>query len=116
VLLSDAQQERYARHLLLDGIGGEGQERLLRARVRVHGTGPAARACAFYLAASGIGALAVEDGSELSGVSPDLRLLGRTDEVDLELAPGDGASGAAEAAAAGCWQALEAVRALAGSP
>jgi len=118
VRLSDAQQERYARHLLLDGIGGEGQERLLSARVRVRGTGPAARACALFLAASGIGALAVEERSlaaELSGLSPDLRLLGSADEVDREVALLEAAGGPAEAAETGSWQALEVVRALLGS-
>ena len=30
-----AQQERYARHLILDEFGGEGQERLLAASVHV---------------------------------------------------------------------------------
>jgi molybdopterin/thiamine biosynthesis adenylyltransferase len=118
VRLSDAQQERYARHLLLDGIGGEGQERLLASSVRVRGTGRAARACALYLAASGVGGLAVDGGDpgrDLFAVSPDLRLLSDADGVDLEIAPADpAASGPAEAAAAGSWAALEAVRVLAG--
>jgi len=118
VRLTDAQQERYARHILLDGIEGAGQERLLAARVRVRGSNRAARACALYLAASGIGGLAVEGGDpegELAGLSPDLRLLGAADDVDLDIAAGEPAgSGPAEAAASGAWAALEAVRALAG--
>jgi len=118
VRLTDAQQERYARHLLLDGIGGQGQERLLASNVRVRGTGGAARACALYLAASGVGGLAIDGGDpdgELSAISPDLRLLGEADDVDLDIAPADPAgSGPAEAAAAGSWAALEALRALAG--
>ena len=116
--LTDAQQERYARHLLLDGIEGAGQERLLASSVRVRGTGRAARACALYLAASGLGALAVDGGDpagELSAVSPDVRLLHDGDHVDLDIAPADPpGAGPAEAAAAGAWAALEAVRALAG--
>ena len=116
--LSDAQQERYARHLLLDGIGGEGQEGLLSSRVRVRGTGVAARACALYLAASGVGAIAVDDEvlrRDLCALSPDLRLLHDADAVDCEVAPvHPDASVAAEAAAAGCWAALGVVRALAG--
>ena len=116
VRLTDAQQERYARHLLLDGIGGDGQERLLSSRVRVRGTGGAARACALYLAAAGVGALALEEdvlGAELCALSPDLRLLDVGADVDLEVAPADPpSSGPSVAAAAGCWAALEAVRAL----
>jgi hypothetical protein len=117
VRLTDAQQERYARHLLLDGIGGDGQERLLSSRVRVRGTGSAARSCALYLAASGVGALGLDEdvlGAELCALSPDLRLLDVAADVDLELAPADPpSSGPSAAAAAGCWAALEAVRALA---
>ena len=115
--LTDGQQERYARHLLLDGIGGDGQERLLASRVRVRGTGGSARACASYLAASGIGALLVDDAlaRELCALSPDLRLLDGDAGVDLDLSPADPpGAGPAAAAAAGCWIAVEAVRALAG--
>jgi hypothetical protein len=118
VRLTDAQQERYARHLLLEGIEGEGQERLLTSRVRVRGSTRAARACAVYLAASGIGALALDGGDpqgELTALSPDLRLLGGMEDVDLDIAPAEPeGSGPADAAAAGAWAALEAVRALAG--
>jgi len=118
VRLTDAQQERYARHLLLDGFEGAGQERLLSARVRVRGSNRAARACAVYLAASGVGGLAVDGGDpdgDLVGLSPDLRLLDPGEDVDLDIAPGDPpGSGPAEAAAAGAWTALEAMRKLAG--
>ena len=117
--LTDAQQERYARHLLLDGIEGAGQERLLASRVRVRGSSRAARACALYLAASGIGALALDFGDpdgELVALAPDLRLLGAAEDVDLDISPAAPAgSGPADAAAAGAWAALEAVRALAGA-
>ena len=114
--LTDAQQERYARHLLLDGFEGAGQERLLSSRVRVRGSNRAARACAVYLAASGVGGLAVDGADpELAGLSPDLRLLDAGEDVDLDIAPEEPAgSGPAEAAAAGAWTALEAMRELAG--
>jgi hypothetical protein len=118
VRLTDAQQERYARHLLLDGIGGDGQEKLLSSRVRVRGTGGAARACASYLAASGVGALRIDDvalARELCALSPDLRLLEADAGVDLDLSPSEPPGlGPAAAAAAGCWTALEAIGALVG--
>ena len=59
--LTEAQQERYARHLLLDELGGEGQERLRSSCVRVRGTGRAARWAARYLAASGVGHVSCTD-------------------------------------------------------
>jgi len=117
VRLTDRQQERYARHILLDGIGGDGQERLLSSRVRVRGTGAAARACASYLAASGVGALLVDAAlaGELCALSPDLRPLDGDEGVDLDLPPADPpGAGPAAAAVAGCWIAVEAVRTLAG--
>lgn len=71
-MLTAEQQEHYARHLLLDEFGGEGQEKLLALSVEVRGAGVAARWAARYLAASGAGRLVV-DGSfveECSGLSP----------------------------------------------
>src|SRR5205823_14735499 len=87
--LTEAQQERYARHLLLDGMGGEGQERLLAACVRLRGTGRAARWAARYLAASGIGTLLLDDPSiaaECRDLSPDLDvILDHDHDHDLDL-------------------------------
>jgi len=60
-MLTGRQQERYSRHLLLDGFD---QERLLAARVEVRGSGRAARWAARYLEACGVevgaGGLAIE--------------------------------------------------------
>src|SRR5712692_9438888 len=89
--LTQAQQERYARHLLLDELGGEGQERLLCSCVRVRGTGQAARWAARYLAASGVGILVLEDvaaAAECRELSPDVRILDPLDvdpDLDLDL-------------------------------
>jgi hypothetical protein len=115
VRLTERQQERYARHLLLDGLGGEGQERLLAARVRVHGGGRAARWAARYLAVSGVGSLSLDDGAaaeECVALSPDVHL-SRDAELDVA-AEDDG--GPAACALRGAWVALAAVRELAGTP
>jgi molybdopterin-synthase adenylyltransferase len=52
---------RYARHILLDAIGGEGQARLLRARVLVVGAGGLGSPLLLYLAAAGVGTIGVID-------------------------------------------------------
>src|SRR5262245_53557525 len=86
--LTEEQQERYARHLLLDQLGGQGQERLLSSCVRVRGTGPAARWAARYLAASGIGAIILDDeraAAECRELSPDVRILDPEGDSDLDL-------------------------------
>ena len=52
--LTDEQFHRYARHLILDEVGEEGQERLLASRVLVIGVADLAAAAALF-AAAGVG-------------------------------------------------------------
>jgi len=60
-LLSEAQELRYARHLILGEIGEEGQAKLLAARVLVVGAGGLGSPALLYLAAAGIGTLGIVD-------------------------------------------------------
>jgi molybdopterin/thiamine biosynthesis adenylyltransferase len=58
---SDAELNRYARHILLREIGGPGQRRLKDARVLVVGAGGLGSPVLLYLAAAGVGHIGVID-------------------------------------------------------
>jgi molybdopterin-synthase adenylyltransferase len=59
--LSPARLERFARHIVLPEVGGAGQVRLAEARVAVIGLGGIGSPALQYLAAAGIGRLALID-------------------------------------------------------
>ena len=59
--LSADQRARYSRHLLLNEVGSEGQQRLLSSRVLIIGAGGLGSPAAMYLAAAGVGALGIID-------------------------------------------------------
>lgn len=64
--LSDAQLDRYARHIVLKEIGGEGQRKLLAATVAIVGAGGIGSPAILYLAAAGVGTLRVIDNDVVS--------------------------------------------------
>lgn len=68
--LTEAQFERYARHIILDEVGEEGQARLMASRVLVVGAGGLGSPLLLYLAAAGVGTLGVidDDAVDLSNL------------------------------------------------
>jgi molybdopterin/thiamine biosynthesis adenylyltransferase len=59
--LNDEQVERYSRHIILQGVGGEGQEKLLAAKILIIGAGGLGAPVALYLAAAGVGTIGIID-------------------------------------------------------
>jgi molybdopterin/thiamine biosynthesis adenylyltransferase len=60
-VMTDEQLLRYSRHLLLDEIGVEGQQRLLAAHALVIGAGGLGSPVALYLGTAGVGRITLVD-------------------------------------------------------
>lgn len=58
---SEEEQERYSRHMLLKGVGAEGQAKMREAKVLLVGAGGLGSPVAYYLAAAGVGTLGIVD-------------------------------------------------------
>lgn len=61
-MITENEQQRYSRHLLLDGFGIEGQEKLAQSKVLIVGAGGLGSPVAYYLAAAGVGTIGLIDG------------------------------------------------------
>ncbi|TDK42240.1 HesA/MoeB/ThiF family protein [Antarcticimicrobium luteum] len=64
---SEAELNRYARHIVLRELGGPGQKRLKQARVLVIGAGGLGSPALLYLAAAGVGTIGVIDDDAVDG-------------------------------------------------
>ena len=60
-MFTDAQIERYSRHIILKEVGGKGQKRLLDGKVLIIGAGGLGSPVALYLAAAGVGVIGIAD-------------------------------------------------------
>ena len=58
---TEEQIKRYARHIILPEVGGEGQIKLLSSKVLLIGAGGLGAPCGYYLGAAGIGTLGIVD-------------------------------------------------------
>ena len=63
--MTDDDLLRYSRHILLDDIGIEGQQRLLAAHALVIGAGGLGSPVALYLATAGVGTITIIDGDRV---------------------------------------------------
>lgn len=79
--MNDDQLLRYSRHILLDQIGIEGQQKLLDAHVLVLGAGGLGSPAALYLASAGVGHLTIVDDDEVDLTNLQRQILHTTERV-----------------------------------
>lgn len=81
--MNDNQLLRYSRHILLDEIGIEGQEKLLAAHALVIGAGGLGSPAAYYLASAGIGKITLVDNDHVDLTNLQRQILHTTERVGL---------------------------------
>lgn len=79
--MNDNQLLRYSRHILLDDIGIEGQERLLAAHALIIGAGGLGSPAAYYLASAGIGRITLVDHDTVDLTNLQRQILHTTDSI-----------------------------------
>lgn len=79
--MTDDQLLRYSRHILLDEIGIEGQERLLAAHAVIVGAGGLGSPAALYLGAAGVGRITVIDDDAVDLTNLQRQIAHTTDRV-----------------------------------
>lgn len=80
-MLSPAELERYARHIVMQEIGGVGQQKLKAAKVLVIGAGGLGAPVLQYLAAAGVGTLGVVDDDTVSLSNLQRQVIHDTDHL-----------------------------------
>ena len=82
-MLTDAQFERYARHLILEEVGEEGQARLMASRILVVGAGGLGSPLLLYLAAAGVGTLGVIDDDTIDLSNLQRQIIHPTERIGM---------------------------------
>jgi molybdopterin-synthase adenylyltransferase len=84
--MTPEERERYARHILLREVGGQGQQKLLAARVLVVGAGGLGSPILSYLAAAGVGTIGISDEDTVALSNLQRQTIFRTEDVGRDKA------------------------------
>ena len=79
--MNDQQLLRYSRHILLDEIGIEGQQRLLASHALVIGAGGLGSPVALYLASAGIGPITLVDDDDVDLTNLQRQIMHTTQRI-----------------------------------
>ncbi|MDC0745304.1 molybdopterin-synthase adenylyltransferase MoeB [Polyangium mundeleinium] len=81
--LSDAQRDRYSRHLLLPEVGEVGQAKLLASKILLLGAGGLGSPAALYLAAAGVGTIGLVDADVVDASNLQRQIMHATSRVGM---------------------------------
>jgi molybdopterin/thiamine biosynthesis adenylyltransferase/rhodanese-related sulfurtransferase len=79
--LTEAQRDRYSRHLLLPEVGEIGQAKLLASKVLLLGAGGLGSPAALYLAAAGVGTLGIVDADTVDASNLQRQIIHATSRI-----------------------------------
>jgi molybdopterin/thiamine biosynthesis adenylyltransferase len=82
-VMSEAELDRYARHIVLRELGGPGQSALRRARVLVVGAGGLGAPALQYLAAAGVGTVGVIDDDTVENANLHRQVVHRDADIGM---------------------------------
>ncbi|GAC1359008.1 MAG: molybdopterin-synthase adenylyltransferase MoeB [Variovorax sp.] len=82
--MTDDQLLRYSRHILLEELGIEGQERLLASHALVIGAGGLGSPVALYLGSAGVGHITLVDGDTVDVTNLQRQIAHTTDRVGMQ--------------------------------
>lgn len=79
--MNDDQLLRYSRHILLDDIGVEGQQRLLQAHALIIGAGGLGCPAGLYLGSAGVGQITLVDPDRVDATNLQRQIAHRLDRI-----------------------------------
>ena len=82
--LTEQQIQRYSRHIILEQVGGTGQEKLLSSKVLIVGAGGLGAPAALYLAAAGVGTIGIVDADKVDLTNLQRQIIHHTGDVGVE--------------------------------
>jgi molybdopterin/thiamine biosynthesis adenylyltransferase/rhodanese-related sulfurtransferase len=81
--LTEAQRDRYSRHLMLPEVGDKGQAKLLASRVLLLGAGGLGSPSGLYLAAAGVGTLGLVDADVVDASNLQRQIMHATSRLGM---------------------------------
>jgi molybdopterin/thiamine biosynthesis adenylyltransferase/rhodanese-related sulfurtransferase len=81
--LTEAQQDRYSRHIMLPEVGEKGQAKLLKSRVLLLGAGGLGAPSSLYLAAAGVGTIGLVDADVVDASNLQRQIVHATSRLGM---------------------------------